>query len=86
MFHLAQNVAAQAPCVSLRKELCQSVKDIYQGLDKADANNKLKTIVERYKNKASKFCDWLEEHFIEGLTYMDLLEVYQHLLKKTLSR
>lgn len=51
--------------------MCQSVKDIYQGLDKADANNRLKTIVERYKNKASKFCDWLQEHFIEGLTYYD---------------
>ena len=71
LFHLAQNAAAQAPYVSLRKELCQSVKDIYQGLDKTDAKTRLKTIVERYKNKASKFCDWLEEHFIEGLTYYD---------------
>ena len=71
MFHLAQNAAAQAPNVSLRKELCQSVKHIYQSLDKTDAKTRLKTIVERYKNKASKFCDWLEEHFIESLTYYD---------------
>lgn len=83
LFHLAQNAAAQAPCASLRKELCQSVKDIYQGLDKADADLRLKKIIERYKNKASKFCDWLEEHFVEGLTYYDFPQEHWRKIRTT---
>ena len=83
LFHLAQNASAQAPCASLRKELCQSVKDIYQGLDKADADIRLKKIIDRYKHKATKFCDWLEEHFIEGLTYYDFPQEHWRKIRTT---
>ncbi len=71
LFHLAQNAGAQAPYANMRTEICQAVREIYQAADRQEAEVRLKKAVERYKEKASKFCDWLEEHFIEGLTYYE---------------
>lgn len=71
LFHLAQNAAAYAPNVHMRKEICNSVREIYQAVDKNEAETRLKKVVERFKDKASSFCKWLEEHFIEGLTFFD---------------
>lgn len=71
LFHLAQNASGYAPYAGMRKEICQAVREIYQALDRIEAESRLKRTVERFKDRASKFCDWLEEHFIEGLTFFD---------------
>lgn len=71
LFHLAQNAGAHVPSVSMREEASASVREIYQAIDKNEAEERMRKIVDRYKEKASKFCDWLEEHFIEGLTFFD---------------
>jgi len=36
----------------------------------------MKKIVEDYGDKAEKFCNWLEENFIEGLTFYDYPEAH----------
>ena len=69
LFHLAQNASSYAPSASMRGDLCQAVKEIYQATDAEEATSRLKRMVEKYKGKADRFCDWLEEHFIEGLAF-----------------
>lgn len=71
IFHLAQNASGYASKADMRAELCDIVRQIYQAVDKGEAISRLKSAVKRYRGKASKFCDWLEEHFIEGLTFFD---------------
>lgn len=71
LFHLSQNASAYAPRANMHKEICEAVREIYQALDKYEAEARLKKVVEKFKDKASKFCDWLEEHFVEGLTFFD---------------
>lgn len=71
LFHLAQNAGAHVPSVAMRKEVSVAVKEIYQALDKDEAESRMRKVIEKYRNKASKFCDWLEENFIEGLTFFD---------------
>lgn len=71
LFHLAQNAGAHVPSVAMRKEASAAVREIYQALDKEEAEHRMQKVIERYKNRASKFCDWLEENFIEGLTFFD---------------
>lgn len=71
LFHLAQNAAAYAPSRSMRLEMSQEVREIYQALDRSEAESRLRKVVERYSDKARKFCDWLEECFIEGLTFYE---------------
>lgn len=69
LFHLAQNASSYAPSANMRGDLCQAVKEIYQAADMEEAKSRLKRTVEKYKEKAERFCDWLEEHFIEGLAF-----------------
>lgn len=69
LFHLAQNASSYAPIANMRGDLCQAVKEIYQATDMEEAKSRLKRTVEKYKEKAERFCDWLEEHFIEGLAF-----------------
>jgi transposase-like protein len=83
LFHLAQNASAQAPYAAMRKELCQSVKEIYQCVDKAESEARLKKVIQYYQNKASKFCDWLEDQFIEGLTYYDFPKEHWRKIRTT---
>jgi len=71
LFHLAQNAGSYAPNKSMRAAIAQSVREIYTAVDREEAEMRLRKVVERFKDKASKFCDWLEEHFIEGLTFYD---------------
>lgn len=71
LFHLAQNAAAQAPSASMREITCAAVKEIYLAVDKTEAEVRMRKIVNEYQDKAHKFCNWLEEHFVEGLTFYD---------------
>ena len=71
LFHLAQNAGAHVPSTSMRKEASAAVREIYQAVDKQEAEGRLRKIVEHYKDRASKFCDWLEENFVEGLTFFE---------------
>ena len=71
LFHLAQNASGYAPCKNMKKELANAVREIYSAISKEEAMSRLKMVVDRYRDKASQFCDWLEEHFVEGLTFFD---------------
>lgn len=74
LFHLAQNAMAYAPNKKLKQEIAKAVRDIYQAIDKEEAIERLKKVVEHFKGRAEKFCTWLEENFIEGLTFFDFSE------------
>lgn len=63
-----------APNKELKKEIAGSVRSIYQAMDKKEAMERLKRMADRFKDKAEKFCDWLEENLIEGLTFFDFPE------------
>ena len=69
LFHLAQNAQNYAPSKNLKKEIAQSVRDIFAAIDIGEAEKRLKETVEKYSEKAPRFCDWLGENAIESMTY-----------------
>lgn len=69
LFHLAQNAQAYVPSRIMRGEIGQAVRDIFQALDKVEAERRVRDVIERYKERAPKFCNWLEENAEEGMTY-----------------
>ena len=69
LFHMAQNAMHYAPSQSMRKEIAQSVRDIYQALSLHEAKERLKQTVEKYQKTACRFSQWLEGNFEEGLTF-----------------
>lgn len=71
IFHLCQNAQHYSPSISMRGEIAQAVRDIYQSVSLNEARTRMKETVERYKGRATKFCDWLEENFEEGLAFFN---------------
>lgn len=71
LFHMAQNAVHYAPSHPMRKEIAQSVRDIYQALSASEAKERLKLTVLKYEKKAARFSQWLEENFEEGLTFFE---------------
>lgn len=69
LFHMAQNAIHYSPSLALRKEIAQSVRDIYQALSEEEAKARMKTTVLKYAEKAPRFSKWLEENFEEGLAF-----------------
>ena len=69
IFHMAQNAMNYAPKEGMRKEIAQSVRDIYQALSREEAQNRLKAAISEYEEKAPRFSEWLEDNFEEGLTF-----------------
>ena len=57
IFHLAQNAQNYSPKQSMRKEIAQSVRDIYQALSFEEAKTRIQKIIEKYKTKASRFVE-----------------------------
>lgn len=71
LFHMAQNAMHYAPSHHLRREVAQSVRDIYQSLDANEAKIRMKQAALKYEEKAPKFSQWLEENIEEGLTFFE---------------
>lgn len=69
IFHLCQNAQHYAPNLSMRGEIAQFVKDIYQAVSLDEAKRRMRECVDQLKGKAKKFCDWLESNFEEGLAF-----------------
>lgn len=69
IFHLCQNAQYYGPSLSMRGEIAQAIKDIYQAIDLNEARRRMEETVERFQGKAKKFCDWLENNFEEGLAF-----------------
>lgn len=69
IFHLAQNAQHHVPNKSLRLEIGEVVRDIYQSTSKEAAQRRLKEVLKTYDSKAGKFCSWLEENFEEGMAF-----------------
>lgn len=68
-FHLSQNAQSYAPSISMKKELGEAIRDIYQAPSQTEALDRLKKTVKKYEEKASRFSNWLEENGSEGLTF-----------------
>jgi len=70
-FHFQQNAQSYAPKRSMKKELADAVKYIFNSASKEEAMAKCKIITTEYETTAPEFCEWLEENIEETLTVFD---------------
>jgi putative transposase len=76
IFHLAQNAQSYTPTKAMRYEIGRAVKDIYDSISREEAEERMKQVCKRFEKKASKFCEWLEENFSEGLSFFSFPRVH----------
>jgi len=71
LFHLAQNAQSYVPQVKYREEVGREIREIYQAAKLGEAENRKKEFIKEWEEKAPELCEWLEENFIEGLTFFN---------------
>jgi len=67
-FHLAQNAQSYAPKKSMRAEIAETVREIFNSPTLELAQEMKRRAVEKYRKRAPEFAKWLEENIDEGLT------------------
>ena len=66
-FHMAQNAQSYAPKKSMRVEIGQAVRNIFNSPTIDDARSFIKKTIEKYQKTAPDFSNWLEKNIEEGL-------------------
>lgn len=67
-FHLAQNAQAYVPKKSMRGEIAETMREIFNSPTLAMAQEMKRLAIEKYQKRAPEFAKWLEENIEEGLT------------------
>ena len=80
-FHLAQNAIHHAPNQDIRKRIGRELRAVWNAEDMHAAQEALKALVERYRDKAPKLADWLETNVPEGLVVFTLPEAHRRRLR-----
>lgn len=82
-FHLQQNAQAYVPKMSMRREVAQGLRDVFNAPDRAEADRQLGLFVERYRETAPKLATWAEENIPEGLTVFALPPYHRTRMRTT---
>ena len=70
-FHLSQNAQSYAPKKSMRMEIGEVMREIFNSPTLEFALEMKRRAVEKYQNSAPQFAKWLEENVDEGLTVFE---------------
>jgi len=82
-FHLQQNAQAYVPQVSMRPAVARDLRSVFNAADRAEADERLAKIVEKYRQSAPKLAEWMEANVPEGLTVFALPESHRRRLRTT---
>ena len=82
-FHLQQNAQAYVPQVSMRKEVAEAIRAVFNAPDREEAERMLDRLVDRYSESAPRLAEWAEENLPEGLTVFDLPTTHRRKLRTT---
>lgn len=76
-FHMAMNAQAYAPNKSMREELGEAMRRIFQSIDYDTATEQKKKTIAKYKESAPEFVQWLEDNVEEGFTCFSFPEQHR---------
>lgn len=81
--HLQRNAVPYIPRVSMRKEVANDIRNIFNAPDLTEAERLLEMNVEKYKSIASHLSSWMEDNIPEGLTVFSFPENQRKKLRST---
>ena len=80
-FHLQQNAQSYVPKLSLRTEVAEDIRAIYDAQDRDSAESQLKDAVKKYARIAPKLADWMEVNLPEGFSVFAFPRIHQKRLR-----
>ena len=67
-FHLQKNALAYVPKPSMQLEVTASIRAVFDAPDRSEAERQLDLAVKKYRARAPKLAEWLEQNVPESLT------------------
>jgi transposase-like protein len=80
-FHLQQNAQSYVPRVSMRREVAEDIRTIFNAPDREAAQTYLDKAVDKYSILTPKLADWMEVNIPEGFTVFAFPRVHQRRLR-----
>jgi transposase-like protein len=78
-----QNAMAYVPRQSMKSEVAQGIRRVFNADDHAEAERRLAELIEKYRDTAPRLADWLEDNMPEGLTVFALPAAHRKRLRTT---
>ena len=80
-FHTIQNALSHVPKISMKADVAQDVRRIFNADDAVDADRRLKATVVRYHKTAPDLANWLEANIPEALTVFAFTAAHRRRLR-----
>ena len=81
--HLQRNAVKYVPRVSMRGELADDLRDIFNAKDLLSAEHRLRNCVEKYSESLPELSEWLEENVPESLAVFALPAEHRRRMRTT---
>ena len=82
-FHAIRHAMAHAPKISMRAEISQDLKRVFDADDDQEATRRLRQMTARYQKSAPALANWLEENVPEALTVLGCPPPHRRRLRTT---
>jgi putative transposase len=80
-FHTIRNAISHVPKASMKGDVSQEVKRIFNADDIEEANRRLREVATRYRTPAPALADWLEANIPEALTILNFPAAHRRRLR-----
>ena len=80
-FHLQQNAQSYVPKLSMKKEVAEDIRNIFNTPNREEANRLLKLAIMKYEKPAPQLSQWMENNIPEGLTIFDFRAAHRRRLR-----
>jgi len=81
--HLQRNAAAYVAKVAMRREVAEDIRQIFNAKDANKARDLLNETVDKYRGKASRLSEWLEDNIPDGFAIMSYPSKIRRLWRST---
>jgi putative transposase len=81
--HLQRNASSYVPRMKWKTEVASDIRDVWNAPCREDAEIRLKKYVHKWRDRAPKLADWMEENLPEGLEVFALPSIHRRRMRTT---
>lgn len=82
-FHLQQNAQSYIPKQTMKTEVAQDLRNVFNAADRPEAERLLQMTADKYREQAPKLAQWMEANIPEGLTVFGIPAAHRKRLRTT---
>lgn len=80
-FHLQQNAQAYVPKQSMKKDVAEDIRNIFNACNRVEADRLLQLTITKYEKSAPRLSEWMETNISEGLSVFHFKSTHRRRLR-----